>query len=215
MQKAGFEGGSDFPVVRLVINRNDLQQKVAIAVAGMWKEHLGLETEIEILEYEELESVRASGEFDLVRRNEVLPTSDETANMLAVFGAPAAGGENLTDPAISTAGAQEEAGKPKTEPARPAANPTPDPMLGLTEFDGLPPAVRDELMVEIGGSGESPILTADEAVLEVPAIPLYFPTSYSLVKPYVFGFDINPLDAPLLKAVSIDSRWRPASRSGA
>ena len=38
---------------------------------------------------------------------------------------------------------------------------------------------------------------------ELDAIPLYFPTSYSLVKSYVQGFDINALDAPHLKDVRI------------
>ena len=44
---------------------------------------------------------------------------------------------------------------------------------------------------------------------EIYAIPLYFPTSYSLVKPYDKGFETNGLDAPLLKDISIDSDWQP------
>lgn len=216
MQKAGFEGGRDFPKIRLVINRNDLQQKVAGAVAEMWKEALGVETEIEIREYEELEKVREEGEFDLIRRGAVLPTSDETANMLAIFGLF---NEDAADGKLSERSGTEPAQDPKLPSGEKGAGPqkpeaTPDPILGLTEFDGLPPAVRDELTVEIGGSELEPILTAEQAVLAVPAIPLYFPTSYSLVKPYVLGFDINPLDAPLLKAVRIDSRWSSASTAG-
>ncbi|MFN6962795.1 MAG: hypothetical protein ACK4S4_03410 [Pyrinomonadaceae bacterium] len=53
------------------------------------------------------------------------------------------------------------------------------------------------------------IVDEEEALYEMRAIPLYFPTSYSLVKPYVDGFDINALDSPLLKRVSIDAAWRP------
>jgi hypothetical protein len=45
--------------------------------------------------------------------------------------------------------------------------------------------------------------------MELPAIPLYFPTSYSLVKPYVLGFETNTLDAPSLKEVRIDNNWQP------
>ena len=52
------------------------------------------------------------------------------------------------------------------------------------------------------------ILTNDDALYELRAIPLYFPTSYHLVKPYVKGFDGNALDAPSLKAVEIDPAWR-------
>jgi hypothetical protein len=42
----------------------------------------------------------------------------------------------------------------------------------------------------------------------MPAIPLYFASSYALVKPYVNGFDANLLDAPSLKRVRIDADWR-------
>ncbi len=44
-------------------------------------------------------------------------------------------------------------------------------------------------------------LTEAEAIIEFPAIPLYFPTSYSLVKPYIQGFEMNTLDAPSLKTL--------------
>ena len=53
------------------------------------------------------------------------------------------------------------------------------------------------------------ILTEEEAIGELFAIPLYFPTSYSLIKPYILGFEINTLDAPSLKDVKIDSDWQP------
>jgi hypothetical protein len=54
------------------------------------------------------------------------------------------------------------------------------------------------------------ILTNEEAaVYEIRAIPLYFPMSYSLVKPYIKGFETNSLDAPILKEISIDNGWRP------
>jgi len=54
-----------------------------------------------------------------------------------------------------------------------------------------------------------PILTQDAALYELRAIPLYFPTSFALVKPYVEGFEIGSLDAPLLNGVSINSNWQP------
>lgn len=206
LQKAGYGGGKGFPVVRLVINRNELQQKIAKEVASMWKQNLGIETDIIVRELEEMDSVRTAGEYDLIRRGAVLPTSDETANMLAIFGGPQA------DPDDAGKGSSGDKRKgPLRYPDPPP--PLPDSNLGLSEFDGLPPSVRDELTVQIPGERKT-ILTEEAAVFEVPAIPLYFPTSYSLVKPYVFGFDTNPLDAPLLRSVSIDSSWKPALRSG-
>jgi len=60
----------------------------------------------------------------------------------------------------------------------------------------------------------APVLTKDEAIAEIPAIPLYFPTSYSLVKPYIQGFEINTLDAPSLKDVKIDNNWQPKKPNG-
>ena len=54
-----------------------------------------------------------------------------------------------------------------------------------------------------------PVLTQEAALYELRAIPLYFPTSFALVKPYVEGFEISSLDAPLLNGVSINSNWQP------
>jgi hypothetical protein len=59
-----------------------------------------------------------------------------------------------------------------------------------------------------------PTITEAQAIFELKAIPLYFPTSYSLVKPYVRGFEINGLDAPSLKDVIIDSSWQPKAVNG-
>jgi len=54
----------------------------------------------------------------------------------------------------------------------------------------------------------TPILTESQAFDEIPAIPLYFPSSYALVKPYIKGFEINSLDAPDLKDVEIQINWQ-------
>ncbi len=47
-----------------------------------------------------------------------------------------------------------------------------------------------------------------EALNELKAIPLYFASSYALVKPYVTGFETNVLDAPSLKRVQINTAWK-------
>ena len=88
---AGYADGENFPVIRLVVNRNDAQQRIARSVARMWKQNLNIETEVSVKDTAELDSARKNGDFDLLRRGVVLPTSDETANMLAIFPAEKAG----------------------------------------------------------------------------------------------------------------------------
>jgi oligopeptide transport system substrate-binding protein len=56
-------------------------------------------------------------------------------------------------------------------------------------------------------SAPRPIESEGEALNELRAIPLYFASSYALVKPYVAGFDSNVLDAPSLKQVRIETKW--------
>ena len=188
LSEAGYGGGEDFPVIRLVINRNDTQQRVARSVARMWKENLGIETEIEIKEPAEIENLKKTGDFDLMRRGAILPTADETANLLAIFTPK-----------------KEITKKPKTETL-------PNAKIAETKPINAEPDVEDEpesVFVEHLDEASDAILTEEEAIKELPAIPLYFPTSYSLVKPYVVGFEMNTLDAPSLKDVRINSDWQP------
>lgn len=207
---AGFPDGKNFPTVRLFINRNNVQQKIARSVARMWKQNLNIETEIVVKENEELEEIKKSGEFDVIRRGVVLPTSDETANMLAIFS-----GDNkkIKEEQTKTAQADKKTAdsasdlsqaKTQSNAAGSAAAKTPakNATSATTPATGEP----DET--------EQIILTEEEAILELPAIPLYFPTSYSLVKPYVEGFDINTLDAPSLKDVRINNFWQPKKTGG-
>ena len=53
-----------------------------------------------------------------------------------------------------------------------------------------------------------PIETEAQALRDLSAMPVYFASSYSLVKPYVSGFDGNVLDAPSLKTVRINTSWQ-------
>lgn len=50
--------------------------------------------------------------------------------------------------------------------------------------------------------------TEAQALKDLKAMPIYFASSYSLVKPYVKGFDANVLDVPSLKTVRIDAGWK-------
>lgn len=213
MERAGFENGLDFPIVRLVVNRNNIQQKIARSVAKMWKDELNIDTEIIVKESTEMDAAKRDGDFDVLRSGVVLPTSDETANMLAIFKPtklekPAAGKKDSVDD-----------GQPKKEPGilEAAKNPMAEPNRNRPETGETTPLHQsgenvshrkaDELVIDVGG--DIYILTEDEALIEVPGIPLYFPTSYSLVKPYVSGFEMNSLDAPSLKDVVIDTNWQP------
>jgi oligopeptide transport system substrate-binding protein len=51
----------------------------------------------------------------------------------------------------------------------------------------------------------------EKALSMLSAMPIYFASSYALVKPYVVGFESNVLDAPSLKAVRINTTWRQDS----
>jgi hypothetical protein len=169
-------------VIRLVINRNDTQQRIARAVARMWKQNLNIETEIIAKENIEVEDARARGDYDLVRRNAVFPSADELMSMLSVL-------------------------KPANAPPK-QENPA-EPVTGVEAKD--PRTVADRNRYDDRSESNSSDSAASEAnaIYDLWAIPLYFPTSYSLVKPYVSGFEMNSLDAPLLQNVSIDNDWQP------
>ncbi len=190
---AGYPGGTGFPVIRLLINRNDTQQRIARSVARMWKQNLNLETEIIVKAAAEFDAVKTSGEYDLIRRGMVLPSADESVSLAAIFDLDQRNAE------IEAAKALKAAERTEREPLK-----SPTPLGGPSESDDPLTLERaeEERALEV-------TFTEIEALFEVRAIPLYFPKSYSLVKPYVRGFEMNGLDAPSLKEVSIDSTWQP------
>lgn len=51
-----------------------------------------------------------------------------------------------------------------------------------------------------------------QALNELKAMPIYFASSYSLVKPYVSGFDLNVLDVPSLKRTRLETNWKEPAR---
>ncbi len=177
LEEAGYPGGVNFPRVRLLVNRNEQQRLVAQAVARMWREALGVETEVIIRPWEEYEAMLHAGDYDVARRSLVMQTTDEETNMLQLFGDTTAAG---TQPA------------PQASPPAHAA-----PQEGA-EAAGTHTDER----------AAAYILTEEQALGELPAIPLHFASSYALVKPYVEGFESNLLDAPSLKHVRINTAWR-------
>ena len=190
LDRAGFPDGENFPTILLLINRNDTQQRVARSVAKMWKDNLNINTEIVVKDAADLETARAAGDYDLVRRGLVFPTTDSTASFLAIFPP------------------QHEAEK-SSEPKE--ADPS---IAGLHLGDKPAVAVDNSAHAAPDAARSDPTFTEDRALFELRAIPLYFPTSYSLVKPYVRGFEINGLDAPSLRDVMIDSNWQPKTANG-
>ncbi|HEX8558689.1 MAG TPA: peptide ABC transporter substrate-binding protein [Pyrinomonadaceae bacterium] len=183
LEEAGYPGGVNFPRVRLLVNRNEQQRLVAQAVARMWRDALGVETEIIIRPWEEYEAMLRAGDYDVARRSLVMQTTDEETNMLQLFADPAA-------ESAATAAAT-----PEAAPQTPAPDDAPAPEAG--------PAAGGR------ADAEPVILTEEQALRELPAIPLHFASSYALVKPYVDGFESNLLDAPSLKHVRLNTAWRP------
>ena len=183
LAEAGYPRGEGFPVVKLVVNRNDTQIRIARSVARMWKQNLNIETELVVKENADLEAARTSGEFDLIRRNAVFPSADELMSILALL-------------------------KPPGPSPRVQATPIPETDEGVEAED---PRTGNEPRSGASPIGDTPDVTMSEtnAIFELWAIPLYFPTSYSLIKPYVSGFEMNSLDAPSLRTVAIDSNWQP------
>jgi len=164
----------------------------------MWKQNLNLDTEIIVKDLSEMEATRTLGEYDLVRRGIVLPTVDESVGMAAIFGI-------VRKPETRSPVSPKE---PEMADA-PTVEGVKQKPLEKSNSD-LPAADEHSKLVPVAAS----IISEDDAVFELNAIPLYFPMSYSLVKPYVRGFEINGLDAPTLKDISIDSNWQPKTVRG-
>lgn len=191
LEDAGFPNGRDFPTLKLVVNRNDTQQRIARSVATMWKQVLNIDSEIVIKEASEMDKIRNDRDFDLLRRGVVLPTIDEKESLSAIFGA------SLTAyPANPATARGDENTTENGEAANRSTQRNSNSNTGAIFPDGV-------------NNGPFPIDSHDTALYELRAIPLYFPMSYSLVRPYVLGFETNSLDAPYLLNVSIDETWKP------
>ncbi|MBA3243349.1 MAG: peptide ABC transporter substrate-binding protein [Acidobacteria bacterium] len=186
LAEAGYPGGEKFPRIRLVINRNEQQRIVAQEIARTWRSALGVETEVVVRNWEEYEALVKAGDFDVVRKSVVMQSVDEESNMLALFG--------------------EDEPVPEETPLHPGESPATDTANESSTAGqspgaaNAPPAAR---------SLAPPTRTEAQALRELRAVPIYFASSYALVKPYVNGFETNLLDAPSLKNVSLETSWKP------
>ena len=179
LAEAGYPNGENFPVLKLLINRNEQQRIVAQSIATMWRIALNIETEIVVKGWDEYEAAIKEGDYDVVRRGLVMQTPNETTNIAMLF-------RRDPSPTPSPAGTNGGAGTRLNGSV--AAVPTPE--------------TRGATLIE----------TEVEALQELKAMPIYFASSYSLVKPYVSGFDRNVLDAPLLKRTRLDTDWSEPAR---
>jgi len=97
----------------------------------------------------------------------------------------------------------------------PVSDPVGTPVKVPDNSAGIgPPASRNEPPTNDGVSQAetSPIQNEAAALKQFAAIPLFFASSYALVKPYVSGFETNLQDAPSLKSVKIDPDWEPPAK---
>ena len=159
--EAGYPNGEGFPVIRLLINRNEQQRIVAQSIVAMWRAALNIDAEIVIRNWDEYEAAIKAGDYDIVRRGMVMQSTSELVNLRMLF-------ERDPRPLPS---------------ASPEASPSPQPTV--------------------------PVETEAQALKDMKAVPIYFASSYSLVKPYVSGFDSNVLDVPSLKKTRIATNWTP------
>jgi oligopeptide transport system substrate-binding protein len=165
LAEAGYRNGDGFPVIRLLINRNEQQRIVAQSIAAMWRSTLNIETEIVIRSWDEYEAAIKAGDYDIVRRGMVMQTTSELVNLRMLF--------------------------ERDAHVLPAASPVPEGTLR--------PGASPELTATVE--------TEVQALKDLKAVPIYFASSYSLVKPYVSGFDANVLDVPSLKKTRLDTKW--------
>jgi oligopeptide transport system substrate-binding protein len=186
LAEAGYPGGQNFPRVRLVVNRNEQQRIVAQEIARTWRSALGVETEIVVRSWEEYEALVKAGDYDVARKSVVMQSVDEESNMLALFGD----------------------GEPAPEPSPSAAE---TPLADSSAGAAVAAAGQAEAAAQTPAAvpnNPAAVLSEAQALRELPAIPIYFASSYALVKPYVNGFETNLLDAPSLKNVSLDTGWK-------
>jgi ABC-type oligopeptide transport system substrate-binding subunit len=194
LSAAGYPEGKGFPRVKLLINRNEQQRIVAQRVAAMWRTALGIEAEVVMKNWDEYEAAVRAGDYDIVRRSVVMQTMDEATNLRAIF--------ELKDDAAAD----------RLENSQASAEQSPIP--STPEQVGNTQAEPEKNRLAAPSSYPLPASEA-QALKELPAMPIYFASSYALVKPYVTGFDSNLLDAPSLKTVRINNSWQPPKQNTA
>jgi ABC-type oligopeptide transport system substrate-binding subunit len=83
-----------------------------------------------------------------------------------------------------------------------------EPAPGAETINSKSPLAREKTL-----QTSQPIETEAQALKTLSAMPIYFASSYSLVKPYISGFDSNVLDVPSLKTVRINTGWKQTTNA--
>jgi oligopeptide transport system substrate-binding protein len=190
LAEAGFPEGKNFPKIRLLVNRNAQQRQVAEAVAAMWHSVLNVETEIIQKDWNEYEAAFRSGDYDVARRSYVMQTADESSSLREML-------------------------EPDSVPVKPMTQIEQAGTTGEKNGKENPEEVAKGTEKQAIASPATPQqnLTEAQAMRELRAMPIYFASSYALVKPYVNGFETNLLDAPSLKHVRIDTSWQQTKQA--
>ena len=144
----------------------------------MWRAALNIESEIVVKSWDEYEAALKAGDYDVVRRGLVMQTTDELTNLKMLFQQDSS---TLTSPTLNASSASARSRE------------------GFAH--GFPPTSDN------GQRSASVAESESQALKELKAVPIYFASSYALVKPYVSGFDANVLDAPSLKKTRISTDW--------
>lgn len=203
--EAGYKQGTDFPVVRLLINRSATHRSVAQAVAAMWRDTLGVKTELIIKDWRDYETALASGDFTIARRSIVMQTPDEQRILEAMF-------DNTQRESLPNEDVTLDLSATTSNPANTDSSPADVNIAGNIQSAAAPPAPSSNTNPTQLRAPPT-VVSHEQAMRELPGIPLYFASSFALVKPYVFDFEQNLLDAPSLKSVSINQDWTPSSES--
>lgn len=156
--------------LRLLFNSNPVIKQTAVIIAAMWREDLGVETELIDQEFRVfLQSRKDRKSWEVVRIAWTADYNDATS-FLDVFRQNSANNDS-----------------------------------------GYSSAAFDELLDEAAAASDvgirRPLLENAERVMlsDYPAIPLYFLVSKRLVKPYVSGVKLNPLNRIGSKVLNITS----------
>lgn len=206
LAEAGFPDGRGFPVVRLLVNRNETHKTIANVVAAMWRDALGVTVEVVIKDRRDFDLALASGDYTIARRGHVMQTPTERHIIDALFHLPPAPSSNIANEIVEapTAAAAADDDLPSDGASPNAASseegqPKVASAIEPSTHHAVPekPATRSRISSHV------------QALRELPGIPLYFASANTLVKPYVIDFDGNFLDAPSLKQVRIDTEWTP------
>jgi oligopeptide transport system substrate-binding protein len=65
---AGYPGGKGFPKIEILYNTQDVHKKIAAAIQEMWRQTLGIESELRNVEWKIYLDMQTRMEFDVIRR---------------------------------------------------------------------------------------------------------------------------------------------------